>query len=231
MVNVTAIVVAAGRGVRMGGTENKVFLPLRDKTVLAHTLLKFEQCSMIDEIILVTAEGEKERCREEIVEYYGLRKIVRMVSGGIRRQDSVHRGLKAVNEHSKIVVVHDGARPLFTPNLLQNCIDSAEKYRAAISAVQVKDTIKMVDRDGFIINTPAREVLWAIQTPQAFQYKLLWQAYAHGYENNLEVTDDASLVESMGIKVKIVPGEYENLKITTPEDMFLAEAILRRVKE
>jgi 2-C-methyl-D-erythritol 4-phosphate cytidylyltransferase len=221
-----AIVAAAGQGKRMGGQINKQYLLLQDKPVVVHSLLLFQLSSIINKIILVVPGEDVADCRETLVAQYGLSKVL-VVAGGKERQDSVFNGLKQVKD-SQVVVVHDGARPLLTNRDLEEVVKNALIYGGAVLAVQVKDTVKVVSEEKFILSTPARSSLWAAQTPQAFRRELLWAAYASAMKQGFYGTDDASLVEAQGYAVRVVPGNYENIKVTTPEDLIVAENILKR---
>lgn len=222
-----AVIVAAGQGSRMGTKVNKQYLNLLDKPVLAHTLEVFEKHSLIDGIIVVTRQDEISLCLNEVILHYQLKKVINVTAGGKERQDSVYQGLKALSSQCELVVVHDGARPLITPEIISKVLATAQQEEAAIVAVPVKDTIKKAV-NGFVSETILREQLWAAQTPQVFTKEVIFQAYLNAYEKGVYGTDDASLVELLGKKVQIVPGIYENIKITTPEDLDIGEAILRR---
>lgn len=222
---VTAIIAAAGSGRRMGREMNKVFLPLAGRPVLARTAAAMAACPEVDGLVVVVAPGE-ETGAEAVLTASGLGKPWRVVAGGSERQHSVMNALAAVPEACDYVVVHDGARPLIDPGAISAAIAAARAGGAAGVAVPVKDTIKEVDVGGIIAATPDRSRLWAIQTPQVFAAGLLRQAYAAAAAAGVIATDDAALVERLGAKVIIVPGSYRNLKITTPEDLVMAEALL-----
>lgn len=222
----SAIIVAAGKGRRMGRDYNKQYIVLGDKPMLAHTINVFEENKLIDEIILVVGKDEIGFVNEDIVKKYKFKKISNVVEGGAQRQDSVYNGLKAVDNECSIVLIHDGARPFVTNNIIEEGINIAKNVDACIVAVPVKDTIKVVNTDMYVADTPNRETLWSVQTPQIFKYKLLMNAYENLQHNQVNITDDAMLVESLGHKVKIIDGSYENIKITTPEDLILGEGIL-----
>lgn len=223
----SAIIVAAGKGRRMGRDYNKQYICLGDRPILAHTINVFEENKLIDEIILVVGKGEIEFVNEDIVKKYRFKKISNVVEGGAQRQDSVYNGLKAIDNECSIVLIHDGARPFVTNNIIEEGINIAKKVEACIVAVPVKDTIKVVNTDMYVAETPNRETLWSVQTPQIFKYKLLMNAYENLQHSQINVTDDAMLVESLGQRVKIINGSYENIKITTPEDLMLGEGILK----
>ncbi|QEK11140.1 2-C-methyl-D-erythritol 4-phosphate cytidylyltransferase [Crassaminicella thermophila] len=224
---VSVIIAAAGQGKRMNSKVNKQYLKLCNKPVLAHTIDIFEKCSWVDEIIVVTHSNEIEYCKENVIKVYGFKKVIRVIAGGSTRQESVFNGLKSVDKRCSIVMIHDGARPFIREEYILNSIDEAVKYKAVGIGVYVKDTIKVVDEDGYIVNTPDRKFLWAIQTPQTFDYDLLMKAYEKAIKEGFLGTDDTSLVERINQKVKMIMGSYDNIKITTPEDLYIGEAILK----
>ncbi|PZD96966.1 2-C-methyl-D-erythritol 4-phosphate cytidylyltransferase [Paenibacillus sambharensis] len=219
----SAIVVAAGRGTRMGTAESKQYLPLLGKPILIHTLQLFERMEDIAETILVTGENDIERCRE-LVREYGLGKVKAVVPGGAERQHSVYQGLKASG--SDWVLVHDAVRPLVSPLAVRRCMAAAVHSGAAVLAVPVKDTIKKVGPGGVIEDTPDRSSLWAIQTPQAFNSARLMECHVRAEADAFVGTDDAMLVERCGQQVTVAEGEYTNIKITTPEDLPWAAFLL-----
>ena len=220
---VGVIIVAAGSSTRMEGVD-KTFAPLQGRPLITHTLDRFEECSSVSEIVLVLAAGSLDYGRS-LVHDRGYRKVSQVCAGGARRQDSVRAGLYAL-EPCRWVMVHDGARPGLDLALLQRGLEAvaASPHGAAIAGVPVKDTIKVVDGDGTVTDTPPRETLWAAQTPQIFGYDLLCRAHA---QFQGDATDDAMMVEALGCKVGVFPGSYENLKVTTPEDLMVMEAVLR----
>ncbi|GGG06857.1 2-C-methyl-D-erythritol 4-phosphate cytidylyltransferase [Paenibacillus abyssi] len=219
------VVVAAGRGTRMGSAQSKQYLLLRDKPILVHTLERFEQMEEVAEVALVVGEKDVSRCQSWVSDY-GLSKVKAVVAGGKERQDSVYRGLQALD--SEWVMVHDGVRPLVTAEAVRRCCKVAREAGAAVLAVPVKDTIKQVNEEGVIIATPDRRSLWAIQTPQAFRRALLMEAHERALADGFLGTDDAMAVERIGVKVAVAEGDYTNIKITTPEDLPLAEFWLAR---
>ncbi len=227
---VTAIVAAAGLGRRMGRGINKVFIPLFNRPVLIYSMLALSSCPEVDNLIVVAVADETEMVKTMLTNATGLKRW-QVVEGGSERQYSIGNALKAVPESTEIILVHDGARPLIEPELISRLIAAARRYRAAGVAVPVKDTIKTVDKEGFVIGTPARHTLWAIQTPQAFEAGILRQAYRQAAEEDYLGTDDAGLVERLGVQVKIVQGSYSNIKITTPEDIAVAKALLNESQE
>ncbi len=223
-----AIILAAGQGKRMAAGYNKQFLTLGDRPVLAQTLAVFEACPAITCCIVVAKAEECAYCQREIVQAYHLQKVIAVVAGGAERQDSVYQGLKALPKDTRYVAVHDGARPLVTAELIMQVLAAATPDCGAIPGVPVKDTIKRASQEGLVVETPARESLWSVQTPQIFACGQLLAAYEAAQAEGFYGTDDASLVEHLNGAVRIVPGSYDNIKLTTPEDLPLAENILRR---
>ena len=225
---VSAMVLAAGSGSRMKSKTPKQFMTLGDKPLIYYSLRTFE-ASVVDEIILVCRYEDIEFCREEVVKKYDFTKVRRIVAGGKERYDSVSKGLKALNKKSDIVMIHDGARPFVTNGMILSSISAARRYKACTTAVPAKDTIKVVDEDMFGIDTPDRKTLYQIQTPQTFDRKLLEEAYSRlRADEKKNITDDTMIVEKyMDQKVKIIDGSYENIKVTTPEDMKIAEVLIR----
>lgn len=222
---VCVLIAAAGRGSRMNMDVNKQYIEIGGKPILARTVQAFEDCSRVDEIVIVVNPSDIIYCKQEIVDAYGFRKVKTIVAGGDSRQQSVYNGLRQVNEACGIVLIHDGARPFISEESIISSIDAAVEFGGAIVAVPVKDTIKSAGRDGFIEKTFDRSILWSIQTPQTFRYELILEAYRNADEVGFEATDDAMLAERMGHSLKLVPGSYYNIKITTSEDLVLAEAI------
>lgn len=222
---ITAIVLAAGQGSRMHSAVPKQFLNLKGKPVLYYALSAFQN-SQVDRIIIVTGEDYMDYCRKEIVQRYGFDKVTDVLAGGKERYDSVEQGLRLTKDG--IVLIHDGARPFVTQTMIQDSVEAAKAYGACTVGVPVKDTIKIVDQEGFGTETPDRRYLWQVQTPQTFQVSFIKEAYARMRNAKTEnITDDTMLVERYcNIKVKILEGDYRNIKITTPEDMILAEAFL-----
>ena len=223
-----ALIPAAGMGRRMGASINKQYLALGGLPIVARTISVFEQCSCIDAIYLVIPADEIPFCREQVVAANGFRKVVEIVAGGKERQNSVMNGLNAIGRRaaaSDVVVIHDGVRPFITPDLLRESIDVAQACDGALVAVPAKDTIKTV-RDGVVIATPPRETLWQAQTPQTFRFDRIYAAHLAAEREGFMGTDDAALVEHNGGCIRVVAGDYRNIKITTPEDLILAEAFL-----
>ena len=228
----TAIVLSAGVGSRMHSDIPKQYRDLDGYPVIYYALRAFEE-SDVDEIVLVTAPEDVAFCRKNIVEKYGFRKVCAVVGGGEERYLSVYEGLKATE--AEYVLIHDGARPLIDEESIRLCMESVAREKACVLATPVKDTIKVIDTDGYAAQTPDRSMLWAVQTPQCFERVLLMRAYARLFER-LEagtlcapITDDAMIVEQMtGQKVRLIRGKYTNIKITTPEDMDVAKIFLNR---
>ncbi len=224
---VAAIIPAAGEGRRMGGAVPKQFLQIGGREILARTLAVFEACVAIDDVWVVVAAEQCALCQSTIVERYGLRKVRGVVAGGTTRQESVWHGLQQVAQAVGLVVVHDGVRPFVTELLLQQTLDHANRFGAAIAAVPLKDTLKRVSAAGTVEATVPREHLWRVQTPQAFQHALLRRAFQHAWQQGLQATDEAGLVEALGNAVRIVPSYEHNVKITTPDDLVFCEMFLR----
>ena len=224
----TAIVLAAGMGKRMNSSVPKQYLTLADKPVLYYALKAFEESDVTD-IILVVGEGEVSYCREEIVEKYALRKISAVIEGGKERYYSVYEGLK-VAKGADYVLIHDGARPLVTGEIIRRAIQTVLQEQACVVGMPVKDTIKIIGEDGRAEATPDRSRLWQIQTPQVFSYDMIFDAYEWVIgQEDIAVTDDAMVLEcATGRKVKVIEGSYENIKITTPEDLLIAETYLKQ---
>lgn len=230
----TAIVLAAGQGKRMGSDVAKQFLLLDGKPVLYYSLKNFEE-SLVDDVILVTGDGMKDYCRENIVEKYGFQKVRAIVTGGKERYHSVAYGLRAVEAGCDYVLIHDGARPFADPSIIERGVEAVQKYGACVVGMPVKDTIKISDENGFCESTPNRNRVWMIQTPQIFSYPLIHGAYEkllqeekHLLEKGVAITDDAMVAELFtDQKVKFVEGSYQNIKLTTPEDLKVAEVFLK----
>ena len=228
---VTAIIVAAGKGKRMLHSVPKHFIRLEDKPVLAYTLDAFEKCPDVNQILVVTRSGEENYCLKEVVEKFRYKKVLKIVIGGDRRQDSVYCGIKELDEDTDIVVVHDGVRPFVSQNTISEAIRLAMFADGVVTAVPVKDTIKNVDCEGIIMSTPDRSTMWYAQTPQVFKRRILEEAYIRAYNDKFTGTDESSLVERIGYKVKIVEGTPDNIKITTKEDLLFADVILMMQKK
>jgi len=211
----------------MGLAVKKQFLQLEGIPVIGHTLKVIADSPVVHDIVLVASPGEETYCRRTIVERLGIRKVAAIVPGGSERQESVYNGLLALSADTGIVVIHDGARPLLRPEELSAVVEGAAQYGAATLAVPVKDTVKLAGEEEFVAETLPRERLWLTQTPQAFRHQLIIEAHQRAMRMKYTGTDDAGLVEMLGRPVKIVAGSYENLKITTPEDLLVASAIIK----
>ena len=225
---VIALIPAAGMGKRMGAAINKQYLLLGGKPIVAHTIAVFESAPFVDDIYLIVPEAEIPYCREHVVERYGFAKVRRIVTGGAERQNSVLNGLRAVADarDDDVVLIHDGVRPFVPVSVLKRAAESAFAQDGALVAVPVKDTVKVVT-NGVVRATPPRETLWLAQTPQAFKYGTILAAHEMAAAEGFLGTDDAMLVERLEKEVHIVMGDYRNIKITTPEDLILAEAFLK----
>jgi 2-C-methyl-D-erythritol 4-phosphate cytidylyltransferase len=221
-----AIVVAGGKGRRMGKGINKLFLALNNKPILAHTLEVFEKNNLVDYVILVAAKEEVEYCKREIILPYSIKKVRKVVAGGEDRCQSVLNGLKAVND-SSIILIHDGARPFIDDRIIEQGIKCAEIYGASACGVEPKDTIKIKDESGFSKGTLKRSDLFCVQTPQCFKLELILKAHEDILGKGVFVTDDTSVVEMYGHNVFLYEGSYNNIKITTPDDLLLGEKILK----
>jgi len=225
---VTAVIVAAGEGLRIGGNLPKPYLPLVGRAMLLRTLDRVFGTQNIEKVVLVIAESELSRCEEMLQSdsALGQRPWV-LQSGGATRQQSVKAGLEEIDDDTDIVVIHDGARPFVSPALIERCIESADRNGAGVAGLPVRDTIKIVSDDYRVLSTPDRKALWEIQTPQAFRRELIVEAHDRAVREGFTATDDAMLVERMGKPVWVIDGEKTNLKITLPEDLWLAEAMIR----
>lgn len=238
----TAVVLAAGQGKRMGSKVAKQYLEVEGKPLLYYTLRAFEQSPLIDAIVLVVGDaGQISYCRTEIVERYRFRKVQAVTTGGRERYDSVYCALRVISDEmcqkarEGYVLIHDGARPVVTEAILNRCLEAVTKYEACVAAMPVKDTIKLADEEGFAASTPRRDLLWMVQTPQAFSFPLIYSAYGEmertrekWERTGLKITDDAMVVETFtSRRVKLVEGSYENIKVTTPDDLPLVRAFLK----
>ncbi|WMJ78661.1 MULTISPECIES: 2-C-methyl-D-erythritol 4-phosphate cytidylyltransferase [unclassified Sedimentibacter] len=218
---VAAIIVAAGRGTRMGAEIPKQYMSIAGKTILETTLYKFEKSNEVDEIILIVGKDDLEYVRSEIASDY--EKITKVKAGGSTRTESVYEGIKAVSEDCGIVLIHDGVRPFVSYNLINSCVEGAHVYKACIPATDVVDTIKEVSDDNTVKKTLNRSALKSVQTPQSFEYDLIRDCYIKAMTEEVSFTDDASIVEYYGHKVKVIEGLMRNIKITTPLDLRIAE--------
>lgn len=224
--SVAAIIVAAGRGLRMGMPQKKQYLMLCGRPVIAHTLLAFDRCDAIKEIFLVIGKEDRETCKSQILAAEKLNKPIHLVSGGEQRQQSVLNGLIAMGECFEWVAIHDGVRPMVTPKDISQYIHAAEKNGALIPANLPADTVKQVNGDDYVTATLNRPSLRMVQTPQVFRYSIIWKAHHLAQSEGYTGTDDAELVERMGIAVKVVQGRPDNIKITTPADIIIAQALI-----
>ena len=226
---ISAVIPAAGSGARMGNDIKKPYLKIGSKPILAHTLQVFEKSLLVDDIFVVISDEDRKLCEYEVINPYNFQKVAAVLPGGETRQASVFNGIKRTSDDTDIIIVHDGVRPFVTENIIEASVESATQWGAAIVAVPVKDTIKVADKDNFVSSTPGRNQLWAIQTPQVFRREILMKAHLYAQEQNIDATDDATLVERLGYKIKLVMGSYRNIKITTPEDLVIADAFSRVV--
>ena len=224
----SAIIPAAGLGIRMGSNVPKQFLLLDGKPILHHALSVLSQCSIVDEIVLVVSEKEITKARQEFQGSHP--KVTKVIAGGKERQDSVGNGLQSLDSETDIVVIHDGVRPFVSPDLIRETIEAARDFGSAITAIPVSDTIKKVNEEGQVERTVDRGGLWRVQTPQAFQVSLLKEAFEKARADNFYGTDESSLIEHLGKEVKVIPGSEFNIKITRSEDLVLGETIAALVK-
>ncbi len=227
---VAAVIAAAGLGRRMQQNTPKTYLRLGGKPILSHTLEVFEKVPEVHEVLVVVHPEDLELCQREVIDPNPLKKVLRLVPGGKERQDSVYNALKVLRKEAEtleIILVHDGVRPFVTPSLISQVVAAARRHGAAVPGVPCQDTLKRVNPKGEVLETVERRELWQVQTPQGFRAALLWQAYQEAMSRQFYATDEAALVEALGKTVVMVPGSFLNLKITTPDDLQLAEAILR----
>lgn len=223
-----AVIPAAGSGIRMGGDRAKQFLELGGRPLLAVTLKPFQLCGKVEAVILVVPSEEVDYCREEIVERFALDKVRKVVPGGERRQDTVRLGIQATNGDYDLVLIHDGVRPLIHRRLLEEVLEAARTHRAVITGLPARETVKEADSTGRVLKTVDREKVWLVQTPQVFRYEDIFQAHEtalrEGWE---EATDDAFLVERLGVPVHVIEGSEDNIKITTPHDLEMAQILMK----
>ncbi len=225
---VNALIVAAGQGKRIGGEISKPFLPVGNRPLILHTLSRFAESQTVRKVVLLTAGKEVSRCRDLIRSDSQLSCLECILhSGGPRRQDSVRRGLAQLDEDCEVVVIHDGVRPFVSSRLIDRCVEVAFKEGAVVVGVPVRDTIKVISADRRVRKTPTRDSLWEIQTPQVFRIEIIREAYDQAARQGTEATDDAMLVERLGKSVTLLEGQTTNIKITMPEDLLFAEALLR----
>ena len=221
-----AVIVAAGRGSRMGLGRNKVLAPLAGVPVIVRTVRAFEATGLFDGgIVVVTGAEDLAQMRDLFARFHV---GASLALGGADRQESVHRGLMATNASADVIAIHDGARPLVTRAVIERTIESAQRFGSGVAAVMLKDTVKRVDAEGVVIDTPRRDALRAVQTPQTFDARLIREAHARFAQGAERATDDAMLAEWAGHRVRLTEGDVENIKLTTPEDMLLAQQVLLR---
>lgn len=227
----TAVILAAGKGSRMKAEINKQFLMLQGKPIIAYALAAFCRCSEIDEIIVVTAPDEQEYFKTNILDKFNFKKVKGLIAGGLERQQSAYNGIMAAAQYCEIILIHDGARPFVSQEVIIDCINEAKLHGAASAGMPSKDTIKLVDQNGIVTSTPPRDRAWQTQTPQAFKRALIMEAHKIAQVKGIRATDDAMLVEMLGCPVKMVAAAYENIKITTPEDLPLAEQLIKIINK
>ena len=228
----TAIVLAAGQGKRMHSKVQKQFLEIQGYPVLYYSLRCFQESPLIQDIILVTGEESISYCKEEIVQKYGFTKVSAVIPGGKERYDSVYAGLCECRD-CEYVLIHDGARPFVTEEILERGLQKVKETGACVIGMPSKDTVKLSDEEGYVKETPNRKCVWTIQTPQIFSYSLIREAHDSIRQKDMsKITDDAMVVEQeSGVKVRLVEGSYQNIKITTPEDLDVAEVFLKKIKK
>ena len=225
---VETIIVGAGKGKRFGEIQPKQFCLLWGKPVLSWTIERFEECKLVDKIILVLPPGMKEHAKKVVLSSFNYRKIKTTIEGGKHRGSSVFQGLQVIDEDTDIVLVHDGVRPLILPHLIEKLIYETKENGAVTLGIPIKETVKKTDKKGLVIKTLDRRNLYSIQTPQGFKKDLIWQAYKMASQSGKWASDDAALVERLGNKVKIILGDERNIKITTSFDLKLAETLLKQ---
>lgn len=215
----------------MKAEKNKQFLMLHQKPIIVYTIQAFQQCSEIDEIVIVTAPEEMEYFRTNILSKHNFSKVKHLVPGGAERQESAYNGIRSVSAESEIILLHDGARPFISQQGIINCINEAKQYGAASAGMPTKDTIKLVNEMNIVTSTPPRNTVWLTQTPQAFKRDLIQKAHEEAQRQGIVATDDAMLVEMLGHEVVMVEAAYENIKITTPEDLLIAEQLIKIINK
>lgn len=225
---VAAVIVAAGKGVRMQHSLRKQYLPLADLPILAHTLTVFGDCDLVGHIYLVIPQEDIDFCRENILDRLKDVRNIQLIAGGAQRQESVYKGLRQIDPDCRIVIIHDGVRPFVQHDHLTACINGARKFGACILGIPAYDTLKQIDTAGNIVDTIARDTIWLAQTPQAFRHDLIKKAHDQARLDGYQGTDDASLVERLGEAVKIIRGSRSNIKITNKEDFKLARALVEK---
>lgn len=225
----SVIIVAAGNGKRMKSAIAKQYIELKGRTILSYTVETFNKSDYIDEIILVTGRDAIDFVKGEIVKRYNFEKVKAVVEGGSERQYSVYNGLKEVSLDTDVVLIHDGVRPFVEDKYIMELESIAFEFGGCVLGAPVKDTIKVCDSENNIIDTPKRDTLWLAQTPQCFKYDIILRAYEKAMSEGYIGTDDSMLVEKIGVKIKMVKGDYNNIKITTPEDLYMGEVILENM--
>ncbi|RMF83657.1 MAG: 2-C-methyl-D-erythritol 4-phosphate cytidylyltransferase [Nitrospinota bacterium] len=223
-----ALIPAAGAGTRMRKTPAKQFLPLAGKPLLVYALERVQASPLVHAIVLVVPPQKREECWREIVEPYRLSKVERIVGGGATRQESVYKGLQAIDPATEWVLIHDGVRPFLPTRTIAPLLEAAQESGAAILALPERETVKRIAREGYVLETLNRQEIWRVQTPQVFRYALLQEAFRHAFAEHYTATDEATLIERLGVRVRVLPGSPFNIKITTPEDLFVAEALLQQ---
>jgi 2-C-methyl-D-erythritol 4-phosphate cytidylyltransferase len=231
MQKVWAIIVAGGQGRRMNDPVRKQYHTMGGLPVVVHTLRVFDACNNIDEIIFCAPARDIDYCRDELICPANLNRPVTVVAGGVTRQESVYNGLQAIDANDGIVVIHDGVRPFVSADQITECIQGAAKHGACILGIPAFDTLKRVNDNHIILETVKRDTVWMAQTPQAFRYALVARAHQYARQHHLRATDDASLLEPIGVSVKIIPGSRFNLKITDQDDLKLARILLRYLQD
>lgn len=233
----TAIVLAAGQGKRMGTKEPKQYLEVEGHPILYYALKVFEDSAIIDDMIVVTSEDQIDYCNDEIIKKYDFRKVKAVIPGGAERYLSVWNALLYIEKEADLeeehyIFIHDGARPFVEETILARVYENVQKTKACIAAMPVKDTIKIADEEGRVQATPDRNFIWMAQTPQVFERSLITRAYSELMQQScVHVTDDATVVEQiLGTRIQLVEGSYENIKITTPEDMEIARIFLKKIR-
>ncbi|MBU1053579.1 MAG: 2-C-methyl-D-erythritol 4-phosphate cytidylyltransferase [Proteobacteria bacterium] len=227
---VYAIIVAGGKGNRMDSSIRKQYLEIDGSPLLCATLKAFNLCTLIENIILVVPADDIKYCIDRIIDPLKIKKKVKLIKGGKERQESVYNGLLEIDEKDATVVIHDGVRPFVSSGLIEECVRGALLHKACVSGLPASDTLKLVDDTGCIESTLSRDSVWLVQTPQAFDYSLIKKAHDIAIKDGFTGTDDAMLVERIGEKVKILKGSKNNIKITTKEDLILAQAIFQIIK-
>jgi 2-C-methyl-D-erythritol 4-phosphate cytidylyltransferase len=223
-----AIIVAAGQGVRMGAVAKKQYMPIAGSPVLYHTMLPFDRCRMVEEIFMIIADSDQDICMKEVIERRIWQKPIHLTKGGATRQESVFNGLQATKGRFDVVVIHDGVRPLIDDEKICNTIASAYSFGAAVMAIPSNDTVKTVGEDEYVKETLERRTIRLAQTPQAFRFEIIYEAHIAAQAGQYEETDDSALVERLKIPVKFVLGSSDNIKITTHNDLILAEALIQK---